>query len=50
MNLIIMLQEKKKYIRGNNKPFMTKALSSPPFRNKFWKNATDENRSAYTRQ
>ena len=22
-----MLQEKKKYIRGNNKPFMTKTLS-----------------------
>ena len=41
---------KKKYIRGNNKPFMTKALSSSPFRDKFWKNATDENGSAYTRQ
>ena len=41
---------KKKNIRRNNKPFMTKALSSPPFRNKFWKNPTEENRLAYTRQ
>ena len=43
-----MLQEKK-YIRRNNKPFMTKALSKSitdrtRFRNKFLKNPTDGNR------
>ena len=40
---------KKKYTRGNNKPFMTKALSKAimqrtRFRNKFLKNPTTENR------
>ena len=49
-----MLQEKK-YIRGNNKPFMTKTLSKSimertRFRIRFLKNQTDENRLAFTRQ
>ena len=53
--LIIMLLEKKKYIRGNNKPFMTKALSKAimqrtHFRNKFLKNPTTENRLIYNWQ
>ena len=44
---------KNKYIRGNNKPFMTKALSKSimertHLRNKFLKNPTNENRLAYT--
>ena len=46
---------KRKYIRGNNKPFMTKALSKAimqrtRFRNKFLKNPTTENRLIYNRQ
>ena len=46
---------KKKYIRGNNKPFVTKALSKAimqrtRFRNKFLKNPTTENRLIYNRQ
>ena len=46
---------KKKYIRRNNKPFMTKALSKTimqrtRFRNKFLKNPTTENRLIYNRQ
>ena len=46
---------KRKYIRGNNKPFMTKALSKSimertHLRNKFLKNPTNENRLAYTRK
>ena len=46
---------KKKYIRGNNKPFMTKALSKAIkqrtcFRNKFLKNPTTENRLIYNWQ
>ena len=46
---------KKKYIRGNNKPFMTKALSKAimqrtHFRNKFLKNPTTENRLIYNWQ
>ena len=46
---------KRKYIRGNNKPFMTKALSKSimermHLRNKFLKNSTNENRLAYTRK
>ena len=46
---------KKKYIRGNNKPFMTKALSKSivertRLRNKFLKNPTTENKLAYTKQ
>ena len=45
---------KKKYKRGNNKPFMTKALSKAimqrtRFRNKFLKNPTTENRLVYNR-
>ena len=46
---------KRKYIRGNNKPFVTKALSKSimertHLRNKFLKNPTNENRLAYTRK
>ena len=46
---------KRKYIRGNNKSFMTKALSKSimertHLRNKFLKNPTNENRLAYTRK
>ena len=46
---------KKKYIRGNNKPFMTKALSKAimqrtRLRNKFLKNPTNQNRLSYTKQ
>ena len=47
--------KKKKDIRGNNKPFMTKTLSTSimertRFRNRFLKNTTDENRLVFTRQ
>ena len=46
---------KKKYIRGNNKPFMTKTLCKSIreracFRSRFLKNPTDENRVAFTSQ
>ena len=46
---------KKKYIRGNTKPFMTKTLSKSimertRFRNRDLKNPTDENRLAFTTQ
>ena len=46
---------KKKYICGNNKPFMAKELSKSimertQLRNKFWKNPTIENKLAYTKQ
>ena len=46
---------KKKYIRGNNKPFMTKALSKAIMqrtclRNKFLKNPTNQNRLSYKKQ
>ena len=46
---------KKKYIRGNNKPFMTKELSKSimertRLRNNFLKNPTTENKLAYTKQ
>ena len=55
MNLSIMPQEKKKYIRGNNKPFMTKAMSKSimertRLRNTFLKNLTVANKLAYTKQ
>ena len=45
----------KKYVRGNNKPFMTKELSKSimertRLRNKFLKNPTTENKLAYTKQ
>ena len=41
--------KKKKYMRGNNKPFMTKAYSKAVvqrtrFRNKFLKNPNDQNK------
>ena len=44
-----MLQEKKKYIPGNNKPFMTTALSKSimkrtHLRNTFLKNSTVANK------
>ena len=47
--------KKKKYIRGNNKPFMTKALSQAIMqrtrpRNKFLKNPANQNRLSYTKQ
>ena len=50
-----MLHEKKKYIRGNNKPFMAKELSKSimertRLRNKFLKIPTIENKLAYTKQ
>ena len=46
---------KKKYIRGNNKPFMTKALSKAimqktRLRNKCLKNPNNQNRLSYTKQ
>ena len=48
MNLIIMLHEKKKNIRRNNKSFMTKTLSKSimermRFRNKFLENLEKKN-------
>ena len=54
MNLSIMLQEKK-YPRGNNKPFITKALPKSimermRLRNNFLKNPTVSNKLAYTKQ
>ena len=47
--------KKKKYIRGNNKPFMTKAYSKvimrrKRFRNKFLKNPNDQNKLLYNKQ
>ena len=47
--------KKKKYIRGNNKPFMTKAYSKvimrrTRFRNKFLKNPNDQNKLLYNKQ
>ena len=55
MNLNIMLQEKKKYLRGNNKPFMTKALCKSimertRLRNTFLKNPIVAKQLAYTKQ
>ena len=46
---------KKKYIHGNNKPFMTKTFSKAimqrtRFRNKFLKNPTDQNKLIYNKQ
>ena len=46
---------KKKYLRGNNKPFMNKVLSKAimqrtRLRNKFLKNPTNQNRLSYTKQ
>ena len=51
-NLNHQAPRNKRYIRGNNKPFMTEALSKSIikkmwFRNKFLKNPTDENRLAF---
>ena len=53
MNLGTMLQEKK-YLRGNNKAFMTKALSKSimertRLRNTILKNPTAANKLAYTK-
>ena len=47
--------KKKTYIRGNNKPFMTKAYSKAimqrtRFRNKFSKNPNDQNKLLYNKQ
>ena len=47
--------EKKKYIRENNKPFMTKAYSKAimqrtSFRNRFLKNPTDLYKVLYNKQ
>ena len=47
--------KKKRYIRGNNKPFMTKTFSKAimqrtRFRNKFLKNPTDQNKLIYNKQ
>ena len=46
---------KKKYIRENNKPFMTKTYSRATmqrtcFRNKFFKNPAKENKLIYNKQ
>ena len=48
-------RKKKKYIRGNNKPFMTKAylkviMQRKRFRNKFLKNHNDQNKLLYNKQ
>ena len=53
--LIKHAPRKKKYVRGNNKPFMTKAYSKAimhrtRLRNKFLKNPTDSNKVLYNRQ
>ena len=53
--LTTMHHERKKYIRGNNKPFMAKALSKAimqrtHLRNKFLKNPTNQNRLIHTKQ
>ena len=47
--------KKKKYISGNNKPFITKTFSKAimqgtRFRNKFLKNPTDQNKLIYNKQ
>ena len=49
------IPRKKKYIRGNNTPFMTKAYSKAimqrtHFRNKFFKNPTELNKVLYNKQ
>ena len=54
INLSIMLQQKK-YIRGNNKPFSTKAFSKSimertSLRNTFLKHPTVANKVAYIKQ
>ena len=48
-------RKKKKYIRGNNKPFMTKAYSKvimqrTRFRNKFLENPNGQNKLLYNKQ
>ena len=53
--LNIHAPKKKKCIRGNNKPFMTKTFSKAimqrtRFRNKFLKNPTDQNKLIYNKQ
>ena len=50
-----MRREKKKYVRGNNKPFITKVYSKTimqrtRFRNKFLKNPNDQNKLLYNKQ
>ena len=55
MFLINTHTEKKKYIRENNKPFMTKAYSKAimqrtSFRNRFLKNPTDLYKVLYNKQ
>ena len=55
MNWSIMLQEKKRYLRGNNKPFTTKGFSKSiiertHLRNKFLKNPVVANKLAYKKQ
>ena len=55
MNLSIMLQEQKKYLRGNNTSFMTKALPKSIMertclRNNFLKNPIVANKLAYTKK
>ena len=47
--------QKKKYVRGNNKPFMKKTLSQAimqrtKLRNKFLKDPTEHNKISYTKQ
>ena len=53
--LNIYAPKKKKYIRENDKPFMTKAFSKDVmqktrFRNNFLKNPTDQNKLIYNKQ
>ena len=53
--LTLMRREKKKYVRGNNKPFITKVYSKTimqrtRFRNKFLKNPNDQNKLLYNKQ
>ena len=55
MNLSIMLKKKKKYLRGNNKPFMNKVLSKyimerTHLRGTFLKNPIVANKLVYTKQ
>ena len=55
MNLEHHATRKKKYLYGNNKPFMTKALSKSSMermrlRNTFLKNPIFANKLAYTKQ
>ena len=52
---LTLMGRKRNYIRGNNKPFITKPYSKAiiqrtRFRNKFLKNANDQNKLLYNKQ